>query len=225
MKPGRVLIGLALIVLGVLFLLDVSGTLEAGEVIGDWWPVAIIALGVVQFAENPRSTVGPLIVVGVGVILLLTQLDVVEDDVWRFVWPAALILIGAAILLRRPGRQVPRGTGDEMIRASAIFSGNEVVSTSRRFKGGSVTAIFGGATVDLRQAQLDPEGGTLSVTAAFGGVDVLVPRGWRVATSGMPIFGGYDNKVEAPPPEAEGPTLNVDVTAIFGGADIKHGKE
>jgi hypothetical protein len=103
LRPGRTVLGLALVTVGVLFLLDQAGTIDAGDVIGDWWPVIIIAIGVVQLAERPRAPVGPLIVVGVGVILLLTQPDVVEDDVWRFVWPVALLLVGLAFLLRRPG--------------------------------------------------------------------------------------------------------------------------
>jgi cell wall-active antibiotic response 4TMS protein YvqF len=222
--PSRLLIGLVLVGLGVLFLFDQAGALDAGEVIGDWWPVVIIALGLFQLGEHPRSPVVPLIVAGVGIILLLTQLDVVGDDVWRFVWPVALVLIGLAIVLRRPGRDVPRGAGEDVVRMSALFSGNDVVSTSRRFRGGSVSAIFGGATLDLRQAQLDPKGAMLAVTAVFGGVEILVPHGWRVETTGMPIFGGYDNKVEPPPADAEAPTLKVDATAIFGGADIKHEK-
>jgi hypothetical protein len=79
-------------------------------------------------------------------------------------------------------------------------------------------------TVDLRQARLDPEGATLAVTAAFGGVDVIVPRGWRVESKGTPIFGGFDNNADAPPEGTDAPTLTVDMSVLFGGAEIKHEK-
>lgn len=221
---GRVALGLLLVALGALFLLDQAGWIDAGRLIGDWWPLAIIGFGVVQLAERPRSLVGPLIVIGIGAALLVGQLDLVGDNVWNLVWPLALVLIGLAILIRRPSWNVTAGAGNDVVRATAIFGGNDVVSTSQRFRGGSVTAIFGGGVLDLRQATLDPAGATVAATALFGAVDILVPRGWRVETSGLPIFGGYDNNVEPPPPGTDGPTLKVDVLAIFGGAEIKHDK-
>jgi hypothetical protein len=109
MRPSRIVIGLILIGLGVLSLLDQTGTIEAGDVIGDWWPVAIVAVGAVQLVEQPRAPIGPLIVIGVGVILLLTQLDFIADDVWKFVWPVALVIVGLIFLLRRPGVRAPTG--------------------------------------------------------------------------------------------------------------------
>jgi hypothetical protein len=56
-------------------------------------------------------------------------------------------------------------------------------------------------------------------TAIFGGVEILVPRGWRVTTAGTPILGGIDNKTAGE--AAEGPEFRIDALAVFGGADIK----
>lgn len=224
MRPSRIVLGLILVGLGVVFLLDQAGTIDAGNVIGDWWPVAIIALGVIQLFDRPRSVLGPGIVIAAGVLLLLFQLDLVEGSVWNVVWPSVLVLLGLVILVRQ-GRRSGRaaaGTGD-MVRSSAVFGGDNIVSRSQGFRGGSVTAIFGGATVDLRRANLAPEGADLDVTAAFGGVEILVPRGWKVALSGTPIFGGYDDKTEADvPPTPDAPELRMDAFVLFGGVDVKH---
>jgi hypothetical protein len=99
-KPGRVLFGLALIALGLVFLLDRAGVLDAGRTIADWWPVAVIALGAVQLFDRPRSLLGPGIVIGVGMILLLFTTDVITGSVFALLWPALLIAIGLAILFR-----------------------------------------------------------------------------------------------------------------------------
>lgn len=222
-SASRIVLGLGLVALGILFLLDQAGTIDAGEIIGDWWPVVIIAIGAIQFLEQPRSPVGPLIVVGIGIVLLLAQLDVVGDDVWRFVWPVALVIVGLVFLLRRPGRSAASDRPEDVVGTTAFFSGTEIVSSSQRFAGGSATAIFGGVELDLRKARLDPDGATLAVTAVCGGVDVIVPRGWRVETSGTPILGGVDNKIEAPP-DGDGPVLRIDLTVLLGGAEIKHDK-
>jgi predicted membrane protein len=221
LEPGSSIVGVVLVVLGVLFLLDQTGSIDAGDLIGDWWPLIIVAVGLVQLVEHWRAPIGPLIVVAFGGILLLTQLDLVSPEVWSYVWPILLVLVGVVILLRLPGRNVPPGVADDVVRVSALFGSNDVVVTSQRLRGGSATALFGGVVLDLRQANLDSGGATLAATAIFGTVEVLAPRGWRVDVSGTPIFGGLSNKAE-PAVTGETPTLKVNATAIFAGVDIKH---
>lgn len=223
MISTRTLLGIVLVALGGLFLLDQAGRLDAGGVIGNWWPLIIIALGAGQLIEQRRAALGPSIVVGVGVLLLLGELELLPRDVWRYVWPVLLILVGLALVFRRAGQALPAGRPDEVVSASAFFSGNDVVSTSQSFRGASLTAAFGGVALDLRQAKLAPEGATVSILAAFGGAELLVPRGWRVQTSGLPIFGGFENKANAPA-EPDSPLLKVDATVMFGGAEVKHDK-
>ncbi len=215
--------GIWLVALGVLLLLGQLDVIDAGEVIGQWWPLIIIAVGVMQLAERPRAPTGPLIVITVGALLLGTRLDVLPDRVWRYMWPVGLILVGLTLVLRR-GLGTGAGSDPaEVVSTSAFFSGSAVISTAARLRGGSATAAFGGVTLDLRQAHLDPAGATLNVSALCGGVEVLVPRGWRIVTSGTPIFGGLENNADAAP-AADAPTLRVDATVLFGGIEVKHDK-
>ncbi|MGH2663356.1 MAG: LiaF domain-containing protein [Actinomycetota bacterium] len=179
----------------------------------------------VQLAEQPRSAFGPGIVIAAGVVVLLFTTDVLEGNVFTIIWPLLLIVVGIAILFRH-GRGRGPGVGnssEDVVRSSAVFGGSEIASHSQRFRGGSLTAVFGGVTLDLRQARLAPEGATLSVTAVFGGVDVIVPKDWRARLQGTPIFGGYDDKTEADgPPDPGAPQLTVDILALFGGLDLKN---
>jgi predicted membrane protein len=223
-QPGRIYVGLLLVGLGVIFLLDRAGTLEAGETLRQWWPAALIGLGLVQLIERPRSVLGPAIFVIAGVVLLLFTLDLIQGSALAVIWPVALIALGLIVLFRHGRGRGVVAQGEDGLRASAIFGGHEVSSRSRSFKGGSATALFGGVELDLRQAQLDPEGARLDVSALFGGVDILVPRGWRVQVQGTPIFGGVENKAEGEAVEVDSPELVVDALAIFGGVDVKHEK-
>ena len=161
LEPGPLIVGLALVALGALFFLEQTGSIDAGSVIGDWWPIVIVGVGLVQLAERPRAPVGPLIVVAFGGILLLSQLDLVSPDVWSYAWPIFLVVVGILILLRLPGRGGVAGDADEVVRASAVFGSHEVAVRSQRLRGGSATALFGGVVLDLRQAALDPGGATL----------------------------------------------------------------
>jgi predicted membrane protein len=223
MRSPQIVLGLGLVALGAVLLLDRLGVLNSDEVIGRWWPVVIIAFGALQFTERRRSPLGPLIVISFGVLLLVTRLQIVSEDVWRYLWPIALIVVGLLLVLRRGVSGAQGGNPDDTVNTTAIFSGNSVISTSQQLRGGSVTAAFGGVTLDLRQARLDPSGATVTVLAVCGGAEVLVPRGWRVVTTGTPMFGGMANKTETPP-EADAPSLRVDATVLFGGVEVKHEK-
>ncbi len=221
MISTRMVFGTVLVLLGGLLLLDQLGRVDAGFVISRWWPVIIIALGAAAMFEARRASLGPLIIVAVGVLLLLGQLEIVPGGVWRYVWPVVLIAAGLQLVLRRAA--LPAGQPDEVVNASAFFSGNELRSTSQSFRGASLTAAFGGITLDLRQAVLAPEGATVSIVTACGGAELLVPRGWRVQVNGTPILGGIGNKTEAPT-DPQSPLLRVDATTFLGGAEIKHEK-
>ena len=223
MSVGRTAIGLVLLALGALFLLEQTGNVDAGTIIGDWWPLVIVLVGALQWTTNPRAPLGPAIIIGVGLVLLVGQLGVVPGGVANFLWPLVLIAIGGSILLNRSGLGIRSASNGAAIDRFVAFGGMELVDQSPHFRGGSLNAVFGGITLDLRQAQLAPEGANLGAFAAFGGVTILVPKGWRVNLSGLPIFGGLDNKTlqNGQLPE-DAPTLNIQATVLFGGVDVKY---
>jgi hypothetical protein len=154
-----------------------------------------------------------VIIAGIGVILLADQQEWATEDL---AGPAILVLIGIAILFGTFGR----GRKGENEAPIAVFGGSKVKEHSQHFTHADVTALFGGATLDLREAAIDREA-TVDATAIFGGIDVLVPKGWRVHVGGLPIFGGYEDKTEANGSIGEdAPALDVRATAIFGGVDV-----
>lgn len=129
---GRLLLGLTVVALGSLFLLDSAGTLDAGRAIDRWWPVLIIAAGLLILAERPPSLVRGTIFACGGVVLLLFTTDVLHGNAWNYVWPAALIAAGLAIVARWHGRAIPAGTRKEdVVRATAVFGGPKLVCSSQ----------------------------------------------------------------------------------------------
>jgi cell wall-active antibiotic response 4TMS protein YvqF len=226
---GRILLGLIVVALGLLFLLDNAGSLDAGRAIDHWWPTVLIGMGGFQLAERTHGTIGPLVFIVAGGVLLLFTTNAVEGNAWDYVWPTAIIAAGLLIISRWRGAMAVRGDGggsDDVVVASGIFGGPNIVSASQSFRGASLTAVFGGVSLDLRQARLAPQGAAITATAVFGGMDILVPRGWRVAINATPFFGGVDDKTDhsAAPPE-EAPVLKIDALTVFGGVDVKHEKK
>jgi cell wall-active antibiotic response 4TMS protein YvqF len=224
--PGRLLIGLTVVAVGSIFLLDSAGVLDAQDTLGRWWPTLIIAAGLLALLERPRAVVRGTVLTGIGTFVLLFTTDVLEGDAWDYVWPSLVILAGVGIASRWHGRTIEAGASEEdIVRATAVFGGPDVASTSQRFQGAWLTAIFGGVTLDLRGARPAPGGATVNATAAFGGVDLLVPKGWKLSVRGTPIFGGVEDKTDhSVVPAEDAPTLYVDAVALFGGVGIKHDK-
>jgi hypothetical protein len=134
--------------------------------------------------------------------------------------PAVLIVVGFLILFGRGlGTQTART--DDRVSTFNLFSGSELASNSTAFQGGRIGAIFGGTELDLRHARLAPDA-NLDVFAAFGGVEIAVPEGWRVDVNGFPLFGGFENTTAKESLPADAPRLRIDATVLFGGLDVKH---
>lgn len=217
MTPVRLWIGLVLLTFGVFGILDAAGALESSETIDQWWPVAIIGLGLIGMLVERRISLGPAIVVGIGVLLLAGTQEWTDEDLFG---PVLLIVIGLVVLAGLWHRRTAEG-GNRVV----MFGGTKIKERSEHFSHSDVSAIFGGATLDLREAHIDQEA-SVDALALFGGVDVVVPKGWRVALGGTPIFGGFEDKTtgdgEVP---ADAPKLTVHATAIFGGVDVKNKTE
>jgi hypothetical protein len=216
MKPVRLWIGLVLVTLGVFGILDAAGTLDSSETIDRWWPVAIIGLGLIGMFIERRIALGPGIVVVVGLLILADQQEWTDEDLFG---PVLLIAIGLVVLSGLWSRRVD---GEHRESSVAMFGGTKIKDRSEHFTHANVSAIFGGATLDLREAHIDREA-SVDALAMFGGVDVLVPKGWRVSVDGTPILGGCEDKTtgdgELP---ADAPVLNVHATAILGGVGVKN---
>ncbi|MGZ4180562.1 MAG: LiaF transmembrane domain-containing protein [Solirubrobacteraceae bacterium] len=221
---GRLLLGLTVVTIGVLFLLDAAGVLNADRAIGHWWPLLIVAAGVLTLAERPPAVVRGTILTGIGVVLLLFTTHLLHKTAWNYVWPALVVMAGLVIVLRWRGRAVISGATDEdVVRSTTVFGGPNLVCTSPRFAGAWLTAVFGGITLDLREALPAAEGASVNATAAFGGIDILVPMGWRITVRSTPIFGGLDDKTDhSEPVAADAPALHIDALTMFGGVAIKH---
>ena len=87
----------------------------------------------------------------------------------------------------------------------------------------NVVTIFGGATLDFREAVLPAQEITLNTTCIFGGIEIVVPPEMRVVDRGVAIFGGRDTGSDSAEAETAGaPVLRLTGLTLFGGVDVKH---
>ncbi|HPC83318.1 MAG TPA: DUF5668 domain-containing protein [Thermoanaerobaculaceae bacterium] len=109
---SRLIMGLAVCALGVLFTLDRLDVLDAGRLI-EYWPLLLVAMGLARLLEAPggRGRGFGLVLVVVGSWLLLYNLEVVDFSLWNL-WPLALVLVGAGMIWKALGgdrRRPPSG--------------------------------------------------------------------------------------------------------------------
>lgn len=109
-------------------------------------------------------------------------------------------------------------TADE-IDVAAIFESIELKSRAEAFRGGDLLLWYGGGTLDLRGATLDPDGAELRVRSIFGGMELVVPAGWPVEVNSRAVFGGVADDSEGPKGVA-GARLVVDALSVFGGIHV-----
>ena len=221
MNRGRTLVGFVLIALGVLFLLDQSDVLDSGDLIADWWPIVFVVAGFLYLSFSPRHVMVPAVLIIVGLALLARSLDFIPDWVQTIFWPLVLVAIGLWVMF---GRDLdPSGAqAGNRVNSLVAFFGREVVNESQQFGGGSIFTVFGATEVDLRRAQPVPEGAAMDVVVAFGGVDIVVPEGWKVDVKGIPLFGGWSNKTSRDLVSADAPLLSIEALVAFGGLEIGH---
>jgi hypothetical protein len=224
MTSGKYLAGVALIVVGLGFLLQQTGLWNFGDFLSTWWPLGIILVGVFQFSKKTISPVAGITIIAVGVILQLRRFDFIPAGFKNAFWPIILIVIGVAIVYsktRDSDALVPEES-DDFLKHFVAFAGLETRNNSLNFQGGSVTALFGGAEIDLSNSKMVNDS-ALELNAIFGGVDIKVPKEWKVIASGLPLFGGWDNKTTVNTTDLQqAPVLKVKCFAMFGGIEIKN---
>ncbi|HET9436147.1 MAG TPA: hypothetical protein VFO50_04760 [Candidatus Limnocylindrales bacterium] len=118
---------------------------------------------------------------------------------------------------RMPSKGEP---ADDELDLVAIYGPLVLSSTATALRRVSYTAWYGGGTLDLRGAVLDPAGATLTVRALFGGFRLVVPETWRVERHTIGVFGGIGDARKAELVDPNGPLLVIEGFAVFGGVGI-----
>lgn len=171
-----------------------------------------------------------MIFIVLGLILLFKPArSKTEHDRWHGKWKSRMKRKYAEMgNLNIPGDETAKDPythrdRNDVIESVSIFARNQHKVYSKNFKGGEVVAVFGGADVDLSQA--DFEGVIkIDVVAVFGGVKIVIPPSWEIKSELTAIFGGIDDKRALGTPAVDEPrkVLIIEGVTMFGGVDIRN---
>jgi predicted membrane protein len=223
---GGLIGGVILAGIGVLLLLQ-NLNIPGFDDLERYWPVILIVVGIAQASRSMgmggRVWGGAIFMV--GVIFLLQNFGIIQHDIWRFLWPGILILVGLGMLARTIDRHTYTGTGAAAAAENAKNMGddirNRIVSNWNRSQSTvsvdhlAEWAVFSG--VRRRLDTQDFQGG--EAFAMFGGVEIDLRKAAMkrddVVIEVNAIFGGVDVRVP------ENWTVIVRGAGIFGGYEDK----
>jgi predicted membrane protein len=225
-------LGILIIVLGIMFMADNFGYIDAYNIVR-FWPALLIVWGVskVTQSQNSSGTTWGTILIVVGSFMLLDRLDLMRFRLHDW-WPLILIIIGINFLrgswIRSKSRSnistLSSSEGEETentIKLFALMSGVKRSIVSKEFQGGELTAIMGGCEIDFRDAQIKDTEAVIDVFVMWGGIELRVPMGWTVIIRAVPIMGGVEDRTY---PSKEGVTKRLIITGniVMGGVEIKN---
>jgi len=188
------------------------------------WENILLALGIIIIISGENRTPG-FILLGLGIFFSLEEWINVDINIGDL-WPVVFIIIGASIINKTrksdfKGKFGEANKGHDTIEDTAIFGGGDKIITSENFKGGSLTAIFGGSNIDLTQSKLAEGRNEIDVFYLFGGSKIRVPQDWTIHLQTTGIFGGMSDKRKFVDSSSnQNKELYIKGLAIFGGSEI-----
>jgi predicted membrane protein len=218
----RAILGIILILAGMVLIASHMGWIPWSfrSVIFSWQAL-LIALGVF-FILNRESWPAGLILIGVGTFFIIPRVFPMSFEYRRLIWPVLLVAFGLVLITRRAGRQNIPPDSMDYIDDMSIFGGGDKMITSQNFRGGKLTAVFGGSKINLLKADLAKGQNIIDIFAMFGGTKLIIPPGWNIKIEITSIFGGFTDKRPAPSDDVIDPSkeLVLKGLVIFGGGDI-----
>ncbi len=185
-SPNRIIFGLIVVACGVLLFLDNLGV-DALDGAWRWFPSIFILWGVVMLVSRRfQDIAGPVIMI---VIAALVQVSFLGGDVWAFILPGLLIIIGAAVVIGSlRGRKKDDSSVSEdyvtddasKISISQVAGSTNRIIESASFEGGEVKAVMGSVELDMRDTAVEYKPATLDVNCVMAEVKLRVPANWRL---------------------------------------------
>lgn len=215
----RSITGLLVVAVGLSFLFTNLNILPFSVAIGDWWPVFVIVGGILILLNDTKNYLWSFLVIALGIVFQLNQLDIIDVNPWQLFWPAVIIVVGVSIMV---SHKVPRKNiaANEREDVTAVLSGSETKVQASDFKASRVTAVCGGVTLDLREATIKKEA-TLDIFSLWGGVEIYVPKNVVVKNNTSVILGGVENKASAEV-DHTAPILHIVGDIVMAGVEIKN---
>jgi predicted membrane protein len=240
---SRIIAGVILVGVGIALLLR-----NMNFLLPHWlftWPVILILAGIYTGFKHNFKNSSWIILIAIGGFFLVSRF-IPTLHLEPYFWP--ILIIGAGIIyIIKPSRHSWGNWDNDKNKIKdndtnnswyafeedaavdsnnefsirSVFSGVKRNIITKNFKRGKITTIFGGAEIDMSQADMTSPS-YINVDVAFGGVEIVVPANWTIQNDIQGIFHGvedkrYNNAVVVDPTKV----LVLKGNCAFGGIEVK----
>ncbi len=180
-----------------------------------FWPLILIYFGV-RDLYNKRYQTGLFLSV-LGLYFLLPVIGI-NLNLREYFFPVLIIFIGVLIVISDRGRNIKKIKGKKVRKNSVYFSQRDIEVDENDNDVLYVDVLFGGADVNINSITLSKDL-KIYVDCKFGGVEMKLPKGYKLVLKDNSSFCGIENKYES----NEGSALIITVyyNASFSGIEIR----
>ena len=224
----KIIFGIALIAVGLLWILSVFGVFSFEFSTEGWWTIFIIVPCLFGLFTD-KDKVGPCIGIGMGILLFLAARNIIT---WQEMGQLAIavVLIGAGVWLLLFKNRCHHGEfeqtniirdGKEILHIQSSFGKQSLSFAGKKFEGADVDSSFGALTLDFYGADI-ADGAFLNLNVGFSGVNIIVPEGMSVQIAVTSGFGGVTDNRRSKVDTGTSPRLIITGKVGFGGVEIKN---
>jgi predicted membrane protein len=240
---SRIVAGVILVGVGIALLLR-----NMNFLLPHWlftWPVILILVGIYTGFKHDFKNSSWIILIAIGVFFLVSKY-IPTLHLATYFWPILIIAAGIIYIIKPSKHAWGNWDNDKnKIKDNAtnsswhafeedaavdsnnefsirsVFSGVKRNIITKNFKRGRITTIFGGAEINMSQADMTSPS-YINVDVAFGGVELIVPANWTIQNDIQGVFHGvedkrYNNAVVVDPTKV----LVLKGNCAFGGIEVK----
>ena len=223
-RNNKVIWGATLVVLGIVWIVCIC--LHINVLFDGWWTLFIIVPCICALIGNNEKT-GPAIGLGVGVLLLLAEQNIIDWDMfWKIGLAVLVIALGLGMIFsNRMKSAVPASVrtlnrdGKNIRVVNASFGEQKLSFGGEVFEGADINASFASVHLDLHGAVIN-EDVELNVDCKFAGLVIYAPTDLLVKVTANATFGGVDDKRQVFVSDRTH-TLYISGACVFSGIEIK----
>ncbi len=206
-----ILWGLLLVAVGIIIFLNIAGITSIklwSYIVG----IVFIVGGINAIANSKKNVFGYFLIL-IGLFIILKKALGLSFNPLYFI-PIIIIVAGVSFIF-----SVFTFKSNVNTSASSfiIFSGREERTFAPDFKGKSITCIFGGYDIDLREHTFTNDI-QFNIFTMFGGADIIVPENVNLQINPTSIFGGISNSTKNASDNQY--TIHINTLCFFGGVSI-----
>ena len=173
-------------------------------------------------------------------VLYTQPFDLPQINIWAALFTGLLVSIGFSLIFKRKKKrndccdwQMLKGQignefadntvetiDDSVVECSVSFGDSSKYLKSSQLKRANLSCSFGALKVFFDNASLSPEGAVINLNASFSGVELYIPKEWKVKNSIECFLGGVDEKHRSVCVAKDSPALILTGQVKFSGVEI-----